>query len=141
MSEETKTTQHFVLEKDEFDPDDEMLDPEELTGALQEMLKETQAYKRGEIPVRITQFKDDTREVFWSYIDGPAFDMFRILIERKPKEKGFVASMPELPGCMAEGATHEEAIANLRTAVTQWFDAASREGREFPKPGATQAAA
>lgn len=48
---------------------------------------------------------------------------------------GFFVSFPDLPGCLADGETYEEAIANARDAFAAWMLANTEEGREVPKPG------
>lgn len=47
---------------------------------------------------------------------------------------GFSASVPDLPGCMSDGETPEEAIANVRDAIACWIEAANETGRPVPKP-------
>ncbi len=47
---------------------------------------------------------------------------------------GFVAFAPDLPGCMSDGNTQEEAIANLRDAIAAWTEEARTIGREIPQP-------
>jgi predicted RNase H-like HicB family nuclease len=46
----------------------------------------------------------------------------------------FVAEAPELPGCMADGATYEEALANVNLVVQEWIETASELGRPIPQP-------
>jgi len=46
----------------------------------------------------------------------------------------FVAEVPELPGCMAHGATHEEALKNAQEAMILWIDTAREQGRPIPQP-------
>ena len=43
-----------------------------------------------------------------------------------------MAEVPSLPGCISQGKSKEEAIANIREAVGQWIDAARKLGREVP---------
>ncbi|MDE2301700.1 MAG: type II toxin-antitoxin system HicB family antitoxin [Sphingomonadales bacterium] len=50
---------------------------------------------------------------------------------------GWLASVPALPGCMGDGETPEEAIADARDAIRAWHDAARELGREIPGPAAT----
>lgn len=47
---------------------------------------------------------------------------------------GFVALVPELPGCMADGETPEEALTSAYDAIRCWIDEARRMGREVPQP-------
>ena len=47
---------------------------------------------------------------------------------------GYVAIAPELPGCMSDGATQEEAMANLHDAISQWIEQAQKMGRPVPQP-------
>jgi len=42
--------------------------------------------------------------------------------------------VPELPGCMAHGATHEEALANAKDAMQLWIESARAEGQPVPAP-------
>lgn len=51
------------------------------------------------------------------------------------KEDGaFVACVPELPGCMADGATPEDALKMLDTVITEWIATAKERGQAVPKP-------
>jgi antitoxin HicB len=47
---------------------------------------------------------------------------------------GFLATVPDLPGCMSDGETPEEAIANVQDAIAVWLEAAQDLGREIPAP-------
>lgn len=47
---------------------------------------------------------------------------------------GFVATVPDLPGCMSDGATPEEAIANVQDAIVTWIEAAHDLGHDVPAP-------
>ncbi|MFI0845011.1 type II toxin-antitoxin system HicB family antitoxin [Mesorhizobium sp. IMUNJ 23232] len=47
---------------------------------------------------------------------------------------GFSAGVPDLPGCMSDGDTPEEAITNVQDAITVWLEAARDMGREIPAP-------
>lgn len=47
---------------------------------------------------------------------------------------GFAIEFPDLPGCMSDGDTIEEAIANGMDAVKEWLDTCKKLGREIPKP-------
>jgi predicted RNase H-like HicB family nuclease len=49
-------------------------------------------------------------------------------------DESFIVEIPELPGCMADGATCEEAIANAQTVAQEWLDTARGLGRPIPEP-------
>ncbi len=50
-----------------------------------------------------------------------------------PGEDGYwVAEVPSLPGCISQGKSKEEAIANIREAIGQWIDAGAALGRDVP---------
>ena len=54
---------------------------------------------------------------------------------------GFSAIVPDLPGCMSDGETPEEAIANVQDAISSWIEAANDLGRAIPRPSRTLALA
>ena len=47
---------------------------------------------------------------------------------------GWLASVPALPGCLGDGATRVEALADVQGAILEWLDAARHLGREVPGP-------
>jgi len=47
---------------------------------------------------------------------------------------GFLATVPDLPGCMSDGQTPEEALANVQDAIGAWIEAARDLGRRVPEP-------
>lgn len=47
---------------------------------------------------------------------------------------GFVAVVPDLPGCMSDGETPSEALANVQDAIAAWIEAATELGRSVPLP-------
>lgn len=47
---------------------------------------------------------------------------------------GFLATVPDLPGCVSDGATPEEALINVRDAIAMWLEAAAELGRPIPHP-------
>lgn len=49
---------------------------------------------------------------------------------------GFLATVPDLPGCMSDGETPEEALTNVRDAILSWIEAAEDLGRAVPPPSA-----
>lgn len=47
---------------------------------------------------------------------------------------GFLATVPELPGCMSDGETQQEALENVYDAALCWIEACRKSGREVPEP-------
>jgi antitoxin HicB len=68
---------------------------------------------------------------------------YPILIEPLSSEDGggFVATVPDLPGCMSDGETPEEALANVKDAVDAWIEEAHELGRAVPAPSRRHVAA
>jgi predicted RNase H-like HicB family nuclease len=54
---------------------------------------------------------------------------------------GFLATVPDLPGCMSDGETPAEAIENVQDAIEEWLDLARKMGREIPVPSQVSAIA
>ncbi|PYS80936.1 MAG: hypothetical protein DMF67_18660 [Acidobacteria bacterium] len=50
------------------------------------------------------------------------------------EDNAFIAEVPELPGCMADGATYSEAVSNVEVIIDEWIEAAKDLGREIPEP-------
>ncbi len=59
---------------------------------------------------------------------------YEIIIYWSKEDETFVAEVPELPGCMADGKTHQEALANAQTIIQEWIETAQAEGRPIPAP-------
>ena len=50
------------------------------------------------------------------------------------KDDAFIVEVPELPGCMADGETIQEAIQNSETVISEWLEVAKERGQEIPEP-------
>ena len=59
---------------------------------------------------------------------------YEVIIFWSDEDRAFLADVPELPGCIAHGATHEEALGNAQEAIQLWIDTAEEDGREIPQP-------
>jgi predicted RNase H-like HicB family nuclease len=59
---------------------------------------------------------------------------YEIIIFWSNDDQAFVADVPELPGCMAHGATYEEALANAKDAMGLWIETARDLQRSIPEP-------
>ncbi len=62
-------------------------------------------------------------------------DPFELRPLAKEEGGGWLITFPDLPGCMSDGETPEEAIVSGKDAVAAWVAAASAAGREVPQPG------
>ena len=59
---------------------------------------------------------------------------YELIVAWSNEDSAFVVDVPELPGCMAHGASPAEAVANAQDAIGLWLDVASRQGRAIPRP-------
>ena len=59
---------------------------------------------------------------------------YELIIYWSADDEAFIAEVPELPGCAADGATYEEAVASVRTIIAEWIETAQRLGRPIPEP-------
>lgn len=64
---------------------------------------------------------------------------YSIKVFYSEEDKGFVAIIPDLPGCSAFGETEEEAIKEARVAQELWIKTAKKEGRKIPQPSTVEA--
>lgn len=49
-------------------------------------------------------------------------------------DQAFIAEVPELAGCSADGSTHQEALANVEIIIREWLERAKELGRPIPEP-------
>ena len=61
-------------------------------------------------------------------------DKYKKIIYWSNEDNRFIVEVPELPGCMSDGATEEEALLNISTIISEWIDTAKILGREIPQP-------
>lgn len=59
---------------------------------------------------------------------------YEIIVYWSEDDSAFVAEVPELPGCMADGQTYVDAVANADTVISEWLETARGLGREIPPP-------
>ena len=59
---------------------------------------------------------------------------YEMIIWWSTEDDAFVVEVPELPGCMAHGATRQEAIKNAEDAIKFWIKTAMEDGLEIPAP-------
>ena len=59
---------------------------------------------------------------------------YEMIIWWSAEDDAYVVDVPELPGCMAHGATRQEAIKNAEDAIKLWIKTAKEDGLEIPQP-------
>jgi predicted RNase H-like HicB family nuclease len=59
---------------------------------------------------------------------------YELIIYWSQEDESFIAEAPELAGCAADGASYQEALANVEVAIQEWIDTAKELGRPIPEP-------
>ena len=59
---------------------------------------------------------------------------YEIIIYWSEDDKAFIAEVPELAGCMADGKTYQEALSNAEVIIREWIETAKELGRPIPQP-------
>lgn len=59
---------------------------------------------------------------------------YEIILNWSQEDQAFIAAVPELPGCMADGATYQEALTNAEVVIREWIETAQELGRPIPVP-------
>lgn len=59
---------------------------------------------------------------------------YELIIYWSKADQSFVVEVPELPGCMADGASYEEAVVNAQAVIAEWIETARSLGRAIPEP-------
>ena len=59
---------------------------------------------------------------------------YEIIIFWSDEDNAYVAEVPELPGCMADGNTYQEARSNAERVIEEWIETALALGRPIPRP-------
>ncbi len=59
---------------------------------------------------------------------------YELVLYWSEEDEAYIVEVPELPGCMADGKTYEEAIKNSLTVIKEWIETAKEIGRDIPKP-------
>ena len=59
---------------------------------------------------------------------------YEVIIYWSDEDGAFIAEVPELPGCMADGPTKAEALSAVERVAEEWIETAKELGRAIPKP-------
>ena len=59
---------------------------------------------------------------------------YEIILYWSEDDNAYIAEVPELAGCMADGETAREALHNVETVIQEWIETATALGRAIPEP-------
>lgn len=59
---------------------------------------------------------------------------YEVILYWSDEDQAFLAEVPELPGCVADGATYTEALAQAEVVIREWIETARSLGRDIPEP-------
>ena len=59
---------------------------------------------------------------------------YNIILFWSEEDQEFIAEVPELPGCAADGETYQEAVQNVEVIMQEWIETAEELGRPIPEP-------
>ena len=59
---------------------------------------------------------------------------YEMVIYWSVEDDAYIVEVPELAGCMADGKTYAEAVANAEGIIEEWIETAKELGREIPEP-------
>ena len=59
---------------------------------------------------------------------------YEIILYWSDEDGAFIAEVPELPGCVADGPSRQEALANAEIVISEWLETARELGRPVPEP-------
>ena len=58
---------------------------------------------------------------------------YEMIIYWSQEDDAFIVEVPELPGCMADGATYDKAVVNAKVIIKEWIEVASQKERPIPQ--------
>ncbi|MFB2878569.1 type II toxin-antitoxin system HicB family antitoxin [Floridanema aerugineum] len=58
---------------------------------------------------------------------------YQIILYWSNEDEAFIAEVPELPGCAADGASYQEALQNVEIVMQEWIETAKELGRQIPE--------
>lgn len=59
---------------------------------------------------------------------------YEIILYWSQEDRAFIAEVPELSGCAADGSTYQEALSNVQVVIREWIETAEELGRPIPVP-------
>ena len=70
--------------------------------------------------------------IFWD--NTSTLPKYKIVLYWSPSDHAFIAEVPELPGCAADGGTYQETLVNVEVVIREWIETAQELGRPVPVP-------
>ncbi|NHE55784.1 type II toxin-antitoxin system HicB family antitoxin [Cyclobacterium plantarum] len=67
-------------------------------------------------------------------MEGKTNHKYEIIIYWSKDDEAFIAEVPELAGCAADGGTYQEALANVEVIIDEWIETAKMKARDIPTP-------
>ena len=59
---------------------------------------------------------------------------YEVIVYWSEEDQAYIAEVPELSGCMADGVSYEDALGNVQVIISEWIETAKMSGREIPVP-------
>jgi predicted RNase H-like HicB family nuclease len=59
---------------------------------------------------------------------------YEVIIYWSESDQAFIAEVPELAGCAADGKTYQDALSNVEVVIGEWIETAKELGRQIPQP-------
>ena len=59
---------------------------------------------------------------------------YEVIIYWSEDDQAYIAEIPELPGCAADGVTYSDALKNVEVIIQEWIETAQNQGRDIQKP-------
>lgn len=59
---------------------------------------------------------------------------YEVILYWSSEDNSYIAEVPELAGCMADGETMAQALENIHTVIDEWIETAQMMGRDIPEP-------
>lgn len=59
---------------------------------------------------------------------------YEVILYWSDVDQAYIAEVPDLPGCAADGATYQAALQNVEVIMQEWIETAQELGRSIPQP-------
>lgn len=59
---------------------------------------------------------------------------YEVIIDWRAEDEAFIAEVPELPGCAADGNSYAEVMTNVEIIIAEWIETVKVLGRRIPEP-------